>query len=83
MTLNFFLLVCGMSGISKADQKSSASRPDLYPCRVRGVDSALASLCFSFPLLGHDSSCRTLARQTNSGPLLGSMLVQGVRGVGD
>ena len=48
ITLSFFLGVVGVPGICKTSQKSSARRPERYPCRVSGAESV--SLVFPFSL---------------------------------
>ena len=48
--LSFFRGVDGVPGIARTSQKSSARRPDLYPCRVIDADSVLGVVSFSFPL---------------------------------
>lgn len=39
ITFNLFLADVGVSGMPRAVQKSSANRPERYPCLVSGVDS--------------------------------------------
>lgn len=48
MTRKVFLCEFGVSGTFRATQKSSASLPDRYPCRVIGVEYDLPT-CFPFP----------------------------------
>ena len=48
ITLSFFFCAVGVPGICRTSQKSSASRPERYPCRVSGVDST--TLDFPFTL---------------------------------
>lgn len=50
MTLSFFREEGGVFGIPNTVQKSSASRPDLYPCRVMGVDSGPCALALPLSL---------------------------------
>ena len=55
---SLFLWVCGIFGIPKAVQKSSANWPQRYPWRVSGADSPVFT--FSFPLSEPPSVCFNL-----------------------